>query len=495
MHRQGIHTKTAIIGLLVVLALLSRNEASAGPITGGFGNPPFTKLGVYQGVISVVPGGAGDSILEIGNAGRDIASTGSLYLRPGTNQAVQITPQDTTNEGGQLQLQGAGSFQLWAVDVWQNRFRVHSNGIEHIVVDGAAGGSVYIPTGSLCFGGVGSTDCKNSWSGLGGGATPTLDAVLGAGNSGNAKKILLNNQAANTQSFGASSTSALGTGSFAFLAPNLNIGAYSDVTRASDSGLFFSSAAGLTIGGWNTTGKIKGVRLSGGTVGNAAVAVNNGLAGTGSGGDGLAVYTDSVNSSIYSQQSNAAGYAGYFTGGSTAVYAQATGNGYSGFFASPVKITGTPIAGGLLNVVPDQTNPAASSNITIYSAGETNSTDGGDVTTLNLSAGSQAASTVGGRAIGLYINATPAGTQSKPRYAAYFDGPVVQYGLIIPKMMRGSASSSSTCNAMCSGAGMFCLLAWPNGGSASEGACSTNTTLMRCMCGDKGSDGINMGGF
>ncbi len=157
----------------------------AGPITGGSGNPPFTKLGVYQGVIAIVPGLSGDSVMEIGNAGRDIASTGSIYLRPGSADGqganIVIAPQNSVNEGGEIIFQGAAAYQPWTADIWQNRFRIHTNGNERLVIDGATGGNIYIPTGSLCFGGVGSTDCKNSWTGLGGGSggTPTLDQVLG----------------------------------------------------------------------------------------------------------------------------------------------------------------------------------------------------------------------------------------------------------------------------------------------------------------------------
>ncbi|MBI4092862.1 MAG: hypothetical protein HY420_02975 [Candidatus Kerfeldbacteria bacterium] len=40
------------------------------------------KVTVYQGVAIVAPGDPGASIMEIGNAGRDIASTGSIFLRP-----------------------------------------------------------------------------------------------------------------------------------------------------------------------------------------------------------------------------------------------------------------------------------------------------------------------------------------------------------------------------------------------------------------------------
>lgn len=62
----------------------------AGPITGGAGNPPYTKLAVYQGIVSIVPGGTTDNLLEIGNGGRDIAGTGSIFIRPDSLNSASI---------------------------------------------------------------------------------------------------------------------------------------------------------------------------------------------------------------------------------------------------------------------------------------------------------------------------------------------------------------------------------------------------------------------
>lgn len=67
---------TAFIGVFSV------PPAQAGPITNGPGNPPFTKLGVYDGVISIIPS-ATSQLLEIGNNGQDIAGSGDIYFRPG----------------------------------------------------------------------------------------------------------------------------------------------------------------------------------------------------------------------------------------------------------------------------------------------------------------------------------------------------------------------------------------------------------------------------
>lgn len=188
--------------ILLALALLaSAPLAFAGPITGGPGNAPFTKLGVYQGVFSVIPGGAGDSVLEIGNAGRDIASTGSLIVRPGgsattsgaTNYAeffndagkaslrvpgrvcigttaatcvnlggsgttptldlvlqsgndstrsaaigyLTVKPQNSTGEGGEIQLQGSGANPTWFADVFNDRLRFYSGGGEKVTITNA----------------------------------------------------------------------------------------------------------------------------------------------------------------------------------------------------------------------------------------------------------------------------------------------------------------------------------------------------------------------
>lgn len=195
MYRKGIHIKIALGALLLVVATLTWKTAYAGPITGGAGNAPYTKLGVYQGLISVVPGGTTDSILEIGNAGRDIASTGDIYLRPGslstaaadfariyeaggkaaltipgavTGGYFYATPQNTVDEGGQLSLLGAAAYTGWNVDSYQNRLRFF-NGPERVAID--ANGNVNLWTGSLCFGG-GLSDCHNTWTDvLGGGGT------------------------------------------------------------------------------------------------------------------------------------------------------------------------------------------------------------------------------------------------------------------------------------------------------------------------------------
>lgn len=72
------------VAIIVIAAFTvhDANPVAAGPITGGAGNAPFTKVGVYQGILSIIPAGSG-SIMEIGNNGQDIASTGDIFMRPG----------------------------------------------------------------------------------------------------------------------------------------------------------------------------------------------------------------------------------------------------------------------------------------------------------------------------------------------------------------------------------------------------------------------------
>lgn len=72
----------------------------AGPVTNPTSPPsaPFVKLGVYQGVVSVV---SGSNALEIGNAGRDIAASGDIYLLPGGHlypSGVRIKKSDVFAE-------------------------------------------------------------------------------------------------------------------------------------------------------------------------------------------------------------------------------------------------------------------------------------------------------------------------------------------------------------------------------------------------------------
>lgn len=81
MSRRFFFIRGIAVGTLSLLGLWGCLQfAEAGPITGTKSNPP-TKLAVYQGVISIIPG-AGNSIMEIGNLGKEIISTGTINLRP-----------------------------------------------------------------------------------------------------------------------------------------------------------------------------------------------------------------------------------------------------------------------------------------------------------------------------------------------------------------------------------------------------------------------------
>lgn len=66
------------IGLLIGACALVVTPVFAGSLTNP-GQSPYIKTGVYQGVVSII---SGTSAMEIGNAGRDIAATGDIYLLP-----------------------------------------------------------------------------------------------------------------------------------------------------------------------------------------------------------------------------------------------------------------------------------------------------------------------------------------------------------------------------------------------------------------------------
>lgn len=222
----------AVGGLSILTVFAFYQQAQAGPITGGPGVAPFVKLGVYQGVISVVPGGVTggvpDSIMEIGNAGRDIKTTGALNFFPasGSNVTVnetsgdanlELNPNGTNVSGfvGRYQVavtngtcasadnSNGNSYYTYLANgayhlncsnspdqFWVENQFVHaqaitmnaSQGIRFLFNDtpNASGslpltermrvmsnGTMYIPT--ICFGAFGSTDCSNTWAGGGSG--------------------------------------------------------------------------------------------------------------------------------------------------------------------------------------------------------------------------------------------------------------------------------------------------------------------------------------
>jgi len=84
-HRlKKFHTLTwgGVTLLAGILSVLWLKPTWAGPVTGGSNNWPYAKVSVYQGIMAVAPGGSGSSLMEIGNSGRDIASTNTIYWRP-----------------------------------------------------------------------------------------------------------------------------------------------------------------------------------------------------------------------------------------------------------------------------------------------------------------------------------------------------------------------------------------------------------------------------
>ena len=83
--------------------------ALAGPISGGAGNWPYTKLGVYQGVISVAPTSSG--VMEIGAAGKDIAASGQILIRP--NSLADAQAATLVSFGGTTRLKIPGKVWLY----------------------------------------------------------------------------------------------------------------------------------------------------------------------------------------------------------------------------------------------------------------------------------------------------------------------------------------------------------------------------------------------
>lgn len=164
-------TWLTLFGLAALVVVILVHPAMAGPVTNP-GNSPFVKLGVYQGVIAVVPDG-GANVLEIGNAGRDIASSGDLYLRPGGVSAANaikigratfaeaaITPQ-----GGRICLDPAQNGASWDCQLaWSS-----GSGTGDLLWT-SAGGKVYprlqcaggANAGNICTVATQATDCPGS---------------------------------------------------------------------------------------------------------------------------------------------------------------------------------------------------------------------------------------------------------------------------------------------------------------------------------------------
>lgn len=90
-------TKPRYILVAGCLALLGTLRFSAPALSGFISKDAPQKMTVYQGVVMINPG-SGSSIMEVGNAGRDIVSTGSIYLRPsGTHAASSFIGAQNSN--------------------------------------------------------------------------------------------------------------------------------------------------------------------------------------------------------------------------------------------------------------------------------------------------------------------------------------------------------------------------------------------------------------
>lgn len=100
---QQTHFWLPVVAIVAVTLGLVVQPAIAGPVTNP-GKAPFVKVGIYQGVIGIIPGTStsgtvqsGGDALEIGNAGKDIASTGPINIRPGSLTVAQGATIKPTN--------------------------------------------------------------------------------------------------------------------------------------------------------------------------------------------------------------------------------------------------------------------------------------------------------------------------------------------------------------------------------------------------------------
>lgn len=76
--------KISILLCASFAVLLGVRQVSAGPVTNGQGVAPFSRLSLYEGVVSVVPPAGGQGVLELGYRGEEIAGSSDIYLRPGS---------------------------------------------------------------------------------------------------------------------------------------------------------------------------------------------------------------------------------------------------------------------------------------------------------------------------------------------------------------------------------------------------------------------------
>lgn len=83
--RDPLVRRTGVAAALAVLLVLFR--ASVGVRSAPLTINDTERIAVSNGVITVAPGGATDSVMELGNHGNEIVSTGPIFLRPGGTEA------------------------------------------------------------------------------------------------------------------------------------------------------------------------------------------------------------------------------------------------------------------------------------------------------------------------------------------------------------------------------------------------------------------------
>lgn len=96
-----------------------------------FKNGTSTAGGIVRA--SIGNSDAGDAPLRLESKQLDVVTGGANRMTV-SNSGVTIAPQNTTNEGGELQLAGAGSNPMWIMDAFNNRYRIVSSGAEKLTV-------------------------------------------------------------------------------------------------------------------------------------------------------------------------------------------------------------------------------------------------------------------------------------------------------------------------------------------------------------------------
>lgn len=354
---------------LVGLAQIARPAASA-PITG----TATSNLTVYGGVVTVAPAASGDNILELGNAGRDIAGTGDIFIRPGSLSGASVnfakfyavagkayltvpgsvtangfvaTAQDTTSEGGEINLlRSSGSFHDWRIELVQDRLRFYSNGGEKFTVTQAGYAGV----------GAGTPGWVPSWpleANSGTGVTTVNAQITATGSSGSGSRSAGYNiridgtnvwqmLTDNANSSGGHRQNSLyfqfngsPTNRYLAIAPTGNVYAKNSLcfgdpntstncrnTWAGMGGPASSLDAVLAVGNTST----RNAGLGSTTAPAGTLLVHNAQSGTivdqpvlspvtAFAGDGLAAFANSTNAAIFARQdsSGSSSYAGYFS--------------------------------------------------------------------------------------------------------------------------------------------------------------------------------------